>query len=1012
MNRSFLPAMALAIAFSLVGIACNDNEPDTSGTGGDAGGTSLGGDGSGGSGPACGSSQVVCDGICTNLSSDPKHCGDCATLCGAGEGCSNGKCERFGCTTGQVLCDDECINTQTNPAHCGGCDKACGAGQLCSKGACVTSCPDGLIACEGTCVDPTTDRNFCGATSCSGADMGGGANSDLGQVCGADELCDEGECRVACSAGQLVCGGDCVDPKTNPRFCGATDCSVADGEGVSCGSGEACVDGACLTACPSGQIACDGACINPLTDREHCGATDCSGEGAELGEACESGQVCVMGACQTTCPSGQLVCNGKCIDPNVDPVYCGATDCNALPTSGVDCASGQVCVMGVCEASCPPGQLACGAAGSEQCVDPLRDREYCGATDCAGGETGEACEAGEVCSNGSCVTSCPTGELECGGKCVDPTTDLNYCGATDCSDPATEGVACPSGNVCSAGQCAVTCVSGQIVCGGKCIDPETDNAYCGASDDCSGANIGETCDPGSVCTNGACAPTCAAGQFECNGACVNPLTNAAYCGASDCDGTGGEACAVGQACVSGVCVAFVQWSAGERVDNPALDTVTTEQELATDSAGNAVLLFRQQINADGSSLRPFATYYSSLTKTWSAPVRLDGETGTGGYRVRSLRVSMNAAGVAVAVWLAETSGNTTALLASRFQGGSWSLPVEVASPAIEFPDVYVDNLGRGVIVYSRETNDDLLGDIYWNWQVFGAILNTNGTLGATVELSALEGDFFEATSPRIDGNAAGQAVVVFFNKTEGWDINEDVSAEKGAWAIRYDSSSGFQPAASKQRLNEDLQDDDRALYPDVAVDAAGNAHVVWALANGYYAPVGAFPEFPTSSNIIYNYFNGSTWGAPSPVTSFDVGESAVDPRISASLVHVAVAFQSYSVADSADVPTTYKVYGSRLSGGVWSEQVLDSDAMALPQPLPSVGVSGVGDAHFVWTNRNQALTARYVASSGTWSNAQNLAIGQGAAQWPVLATTAGVEVMAAWIQANNGPFGMFVGRYH
>src|SRR5690606_27801821 len=106
------------------------------------------------------------------------------------------------------------------------------------KGACVTSCPEGLISCEGTCVDPKTDPNFCGATSCSGSDMGGGANGGTGQACGSDELCDDGVCRVACSPGQLVCGGACVDPKTNPRFCGATDCSDAEGEGVSCATGE------------------------------------------------------------------------------------------------------------------------------------------------------------------------------------------------------------------------------------------------------------------------------------------------------------------------------------------------------------------------------------------------------------------------------------------------------------------------------------------------------------------------------------------------------------------------------------------------------------------------------------------------------------------------------------------------------------------------------------------------------------------------------------------------------
>jgi len=273
-----------------------------------------------------------------------------------------------------------------------------------------------------------------------------------------------------------------------------------------------------------------------------------------------------------------------------------------------------------------------------------------------------------------------------------------------------------------------------------------------------------------------------------------------------------------------------------------------------------------------------------------------------------------------------------------------------------------------------------------------------------VPLSDLAGQYFDARSPRIAGNSAGQAVVVYFNTS--------TPNSRSVWAIQYNSTSGFQAASDKVELNDALSGAfNRTLFPDVAVDAAGNAHVVWAQASGAYRPTGVSLAFPLTSEIFYAHFNGATWSAPQQVTSLS-SEAAVDPRISATLGHVAVAFQTYTIPSANVTPTTYKVYGTRLSGGTWVEHLLDADAVALPQPLPSVGLSGVGDAHFVWTNRNEALTARYVASSGTWANSQNLASSSGAAQWPVLATTAGVEVMAAWIQANNGPFGMFVGRYH
>ena len=85
----------------------------------------------------------------------------------------------------------------------------------------------------------------------------------------------------------------------------------------------------------SGQSLCNGQCIDPESDNRYCGATaDCMGSNA--GEKCASGEVCSGGTCGASCVSGQILCNGQCIDPDTDNRYCGATgDCQG--TNDVVC---------------------------------------------------------------------------------------------------------------------------------------------------------------------------------------------------------------------------------------------------------------------------------------------------------------------------------------------------------------------------------------------------------------------------------------------------------------------------------------------------------------------------------------------------------------------------------------------------------------------------------------------------------------------------------------------------
>ncbi len=90
---------------------------------------------------------------------------------------------------------------------------------------------------------------------------------------------------------------------------------------------------------------------------------------------------------------------------------------------------------------CPAGMVNCGG----MCVDPLKDRNYCGAdSNCIGGTV---CGDGQRCDNGICTLTCQSGLTECGGMCVDIQTNENHCGG--CDSP------CDSGKICIAGNCEI-----------------------------------------------------------------------------------------------------------------------------------------------------------------------------------------------------------------------------------------------------------------------------------------------------------------------------------------------------------------------------------------------------------------------------------------------------------------------------------------------------------------------------------------------------------------------------
>jgi len=135
------------------------------------------------------------------------------------------------------------------------------------------------------------------------------------------------------------------------------------------------------------------------------------------------------------CPYGMVDCGERCIDPMNDKDACGA-DMNCL--GGTECGAGKICEGGVCILNCPPELVDCGGV----CVNTMRDVNFCGAdVNCL---NGTVCEAGERCNGGICEVDCQVGLTQCGDTCVDTSTDEAHCGS--CGSPCDISEVCLAGN--------------------------------------------------------------------------------------------------------------------------------------------------------------------------------------------------------------------------------------------------------------------------------------------------------------------------------------------------------------------------------------------------------------------------------------------------------------------------------------------------------------------------------------------------------------------------------------
>ncbi len=389
-----------------------------------------------------------------------------------------------------------------------------------------------------------------------------------------------------------------------------------------------------------------------------------------------------------------------------------------------------------------------------------------------------------------------------------------------------------------------------------------------------------------------------------------------------------------------------------------------DPQVAADGSGNAFAVWDR---FDGASTNIWANRYIAGTG-WATAQLIETDTGT----ASKPQVAVDTSGNAVAVWQ-QHDGTRFNIWANRYVAGTgWGaaqlIETDDTADARE-PQVAVDGSGDAVAVW--EQSDGTRLNIWANRYVAGT--------GWGVAMLIETDNAGNAASPQVAVGANGDAVAVW-HQYDGTRYN--------IWSNRY-------PAGTRWGTAEliEANDESNAWYPQVALDASGDAVAVW------YQFLGA----PTPIASIYSnrYVAGRGWGTPDLLETDDTADALL-PQVAADASGNAVAvWYQYDGA-------RYNILSNRyVAGRGWgAAQFVETDNGG-NAVSPQVAVDGNGNAVAVWAQvngtRDNVWANRYLVGTG-WSAAQLIENSTGQALGPQVVVDASGDAVAVWYQqAGVGP---------
>ncbi len=407
-------------------------------------------------------------------------------------------------------------------------------------------------------------------------------------------------------------------------------------------------------------------------------------------------------------------------------------------------------------------------------------------------------------------------------------------------------------------------------------------------------------------------------------------------------------------------------------------------QVAMNASGEAVIVWRQ---SDGSHTQVFKS--ENRDGAWTHPAGLSDNISPDGQEVGGPQVAMNAGGDAVIVWK-QSDGAQGQIFKSECRGGVWSHPgnlsdnISIDGHGANSPQVAMSANGEAVIVWQQHDGS--------NYQIFMSEYRGGSWSHPTGIGDNISPDGQNAESARVVMSADGDAVIVWM-QSDG--VNNQI------FMSEYRDGSWDHPSGLGDNISPDGQE---ALSPQVAMNADGDAMIVWQQSDGSH------------TQIFKSEYRNGVWDHPDDLTD------NISPDVqNASYPAVAMDDSGDAVIVWPQYEDTYlQLFKSECRSGVWNHPSGLGDSISPAGQhvwYPEVAMSSNGDAVIVWTqsdgSNRQVFKSEY--RSGVWTNPSglddNISPDGQDAYYPQVATNSSGEAVIVWYQSDGVQAQIFKSEY-
>ncbi|HHO76731.1 MAG TPA: hypothetical protein ENN05_09930 [Deltaproteobacteria bacterium] len=221
-------------------------------------------------------------------------------------------------------------------------------------------------------------------------------------------------------------------------------------------------------------------------------------------------------------------------------------------------------------------------------------------------------------------------------------------------------------------------------------------------------------------------------------------------------------------------------------------------QLAMDDSGNALIVWEQH---NGSNWQIFKSEYRS--GAWTDPSAV-----SEGGSVIDPQVAMDDSGNALIVW-SQDAGHLNQVFMSEYRGGAWTDPVNISQSehTAECAQVVMDNNGNALIVWYQSDGDNL--------QTFKSEYRSGEWTHPSGLADNISPDGQDAYVPQVAMDASGNALITWDQTVDGGNLQ--------IYKSEYRDGGWTHPAGPEDSISPDGD----AYNNQVAMNAGGNAVIVW-----------------------------------------------------------------------------------------------------------------------------------------------------------------------------------------